>query len=304
MILSANRPILTFFALFFIAANPSAAIDTGNIRQPAAAGTFYPAEPAVLADTVDTLLANAESHSVPGKIVALILPHAGYPYSGHVAAAGFKLIKDLRFERVVLVGPSHFVAFSGISVPSSEYYRTPLGDVPVDTQFAAILRSNSRVFIDFPEAHRKEHALEVEIPFLQRLWPGRPFQILPFVIGFVRSEEIMLMARTIFELIRQDSLVIISADFSHYHPYEKAVEMDTRAIEAIVSGDIDRMTYYLNRKEIEIDAQYAVLSMMIAADHLKAEAKILKYANSGDVATRESVVGYSAIAFYLPRDSG
>jgi len=275
-----------------------------DVRKPAVAGAFYPGNKEELAVQVDGFLANAKKSNVKGRIIALIVPHAGYIYSGRVAAHSFKQLEGVDFKKIIIVSPSHYVGFDGISVYNQGSFETPLGLVKIDEELAnKIIQKNER-FIFYPQAHQKEHAIEVEIPFLQRVYKGKDFKIVPIVMGNPASLDIKILSDALYDVVDKDTLLIISVDLSHYHPYDKAVELDTSGINAIENLDSDELAQWINNGNTEIDAPIAVLAMMMFAKRSGAKAVVLKYANSGDVTEdRTRVVGYASILVYVPLEA-
>ena len=158
-----------------------------STRPSALAGSWYPAGPAALADTIDTLLGGADTKRPAGTIRALVVPHAGYAYSGATAAAAFKLVQGVAFDRVLLMAPSHRADFTGLSIAAVDAYETPLGKVPLDADIIATLRGSPLVQAD-PVAHAQEHAIEIELPFLQRaLAPG--WRLVPILVGRLDGDD-------------------------------------------------------------------------------------------------------------------
>jgi len=258
--------------------------DDMTIRQPAVAGTFYPRDRDLLWKTVDDLLAGARS-THHEKIRAVIAPHAGYSYSGAVAAMAFAGLKGLRdrIERLVVIGPAHFVHLHGIAAPAASAFRTPLGDVPVDTAAIAEIAHMPQVAVD-DQPHAPEHALEVELPFLQATLGAVP--IVPLLVGSTRAEEV---AQILNRLWDARTLVVVSSDLSHYNSYEAA-----RRLDAATADAIER----LDEKAIGSDdacGSVAVCGMLIEARHRGLAVERLDLRNSGDTAgDRQRVVGYGA----------
>jgi AmmeMemoRadiSam system protein B len=249
------------------------------------AGTFYPGEAGALRDAVDGLLGEAPQDSGREVPRALIAPRAGYPYSGPVAASAFRLITGTPFTRVVVIGPSHHVAFRGIAAPRAAAFRTPLGEVPVDRGALAELPGVTLA----DEPHRREHALEVELPFLQRAL-GQDFALVPLVVGDATGEEVAAA----LEPLADDpaTLVVVSSDLSHFSDYRAAVRRDrttAAAIEALDGGRLgpgDACGYLPLRGWLTVARRRG-----LAAERLDLR-------NSGDTTgDRRSVVGYGAWAF-------
>lgn len=255
-----------------------------DVRPAAVAGTFYPADGARLARDVDAMLASATATAgEPPK--ALVVPHAGYVYSGPIAASAYATIAKLagRVSRVVLVGPSHRVALRGVAAPSAKKLRTPLGDVEVDGE------ALDRAHVPRDElAHANEHSLEVQLPFLQRvLGPG--VRVCPIVCGRASTEEVASVLRALWG--GDETLVVVSSDSSHYLPYAVGRCADERTAEKILAldGGIDG----------EGACGYVGLRGLLAVAREKGLApRLLDLRSSGDTAgPRDAVVGYGAFAF-------
>lgn len=266
-----------------------------KVRPPAVAGAFYPSQADDLKAQVDYFLKNASSKKVKGRIVALIVPHAGYDYSGQVAAFAYKQLKGEHFSSVIIIGPSHYVNFEGASVYKEGYYKTPLGEVPLDENLARALIKEDRAITFYPQAHAREHSVEVEIPFLQRVL--KDFHIVPIVMGRLSQDSCWILSKAIVRNIKPNTLLIASSDMSHYYPYEKACKMDGICLEKIGKFDLEGLTKKLSAGECELCGAGPVITVMMAARALGADkVKVLNYANSGDVMVKDKsrVVGYCA----------
>jgi len=274
-----------------------------DVRKPAVAGMFYPGNKEELAGKVDDFLANAEKSDIKGRVFAIIVPHAGYEYSGQIAAYSFKQLEGADFKKIIIISPSHYVSFDGMSVYNKGAFETPLGIIKIDKELADKIMAKDKRFIFYPEAHLKEHAIEVELPFLQKMYKDKDFKIVPITMGNPETDDIRILSDTLYDVMDKDTLLIISVDLSHYYPYDKAVELDTNSTSAIEHLDAQKMLKDINSHNSEIDAPIAVLGMITLANRYNAKAKIIKYANSGDVAGDKSrVVGYSSIVVYIPSD--
>ncbi|MBN2567373.1 AmmeMemoRadiSam system protein B [Candidatus Woesearchaeota archaeon] len=269
----------------------------GYVREAQVAGQFYPLFKIDLELAVDNLLAKAKTTPVPEgrELKALVVPHAGYIYSGQVAADGFALVPPST-HRVYLIGSNHNseARFSGISVGNYTHFRTPLGLVPVDTLATGRLRALSSAQFVADDAPHDSHILEVELPFLQRRLPE--FTIVPMVTGWIAQEEIPHYAAALENVMRRDpGLLVVSSDLSHYHPYDEAVVLDTACVSAIAAVDYSAAT------SCEACGYHAILMLLDIAVRSDWTATLIEYANSGDAAgSKDSVVGYSAIAFFGP----
>jgi len=257
-------------------------------RPPAVAGTFYPSDSGELKRVVTQYLESAEEHEVTAK--ALIVPHAGYVYSGPVAATAYACLAKQaeQIERVALFGPAHTYAFSGMAAPSVKWFATPLGNVPIDTESVAALSELPGVQV-LDTAHSREHCLEVQLPFLQVVL-GERFQIVPIVVGHCPAEQVAAAMESLWG--GPETLVLVSSDLSHYLDYHSAVEVDRRTCRAIQRLSPD-----------EIQPQDAcgatpIRGLLIEAKRHSLRPTLLDLRNSGDTAgPRDHVVGYAAVAF-------
>ncbi len=258
-----------------------------EIRPPAVAGSFYPGQAAALRSAVAGYLKDAPRLGKRPK--ALIAPHAGYQYSGPIAGTAYAQIESAKhpFKRVILIGPSHRVAFQGIALSSAKYFSTPLGDVPVDAGAADILSALSCVSV-LDAAHEDEHGLEVHLPFLQETLPD--FSIVPLVVSDATPADVSAVLEKLWS--GEESLVVVSSDLSHYHDYQTARRMDeftSRAIESLKPDDI----------EIEnACGRLPIQGLLLSAKKRNLKASTIDLRNSGDTAgTRDRVVGYGAYIF-------
>lgn len=299
-----QRRIILLFRLICAALALGAGAATAGaqaVRQPAVAGQFYPADGRELARAVDGYLAKAKIEPV-GEVVALVSPHAGYMYSGGVAAHAFATLKNRKIDRVVVISPSHLDAFPFAAVFDGKAYATPLGQVPVDQAFVAKLAGIDRLVQASGRGHttgggRGEHALEVQLPFLQRVLGE--FKLVPVVMGDQSYVTSRALGVALAKHIQGSGTVIVaSSDFSHYHPYQEAVSLDKKTLKAIEEWDYLSMSRNFQENVWEACGGGPIIAAMIAAERLGAkQAKVLKYANSGDVVgDRSRVVGYAAVA--------
>ena len=276
----------------------------GKARQPGVAGAFYPANPDELKNMVDGFLAKAQAPATTDPLIALIAPHAGYPYSGGVAAFSYAALKGHKFHRVVIIAPSHYDSFPFSSVYDGDAYVTPLGRIPVDKVFAAKLSAQSNAIRLSGRGHERtgeqsEHSLEVQLPFLQRTLGE--FQLVPIIMGDQSYEASRALGVALAKLIaNSDTLIVASSDLSHYHPYDEASRIDHNTLHAIEAWDYYDLSRNLQSRVWEACGGGPIVAAMMAAERLGANrAELLKYANSGDVTgDRSRVVGYSAFALY------
>lgn len=284
----------------------------GKVRKTMVAGSFYPADPEELAQMVDSFLAKATVPKSSGPLIGLIAPHAGYVYSGHVAAEAYARLKGRPIERVIVISPSHVDAFEGVSIYDGDFYATPLGNIAVDKDFAHKLARESFRLALSSRGHetihrgRGEHALEVHLPFLQRVLTD--FVLVPLVMGDQNYETCRDLGKALARLISDDKTIIVaSSDLSHFHPYEEAMQLDDKVITAIREGDYFNLSRNLQSQQWEACGGGPIVALMIAAEALgSAKATFLKYANSGDVAygDKSRVVGYVSFAFFKDVRSG
>ena len=244
------------------------------VRAPAVAGSFYPADPSQLRATVARLLAAAQDGSRPK---ALIAPHAGYVYSGPVAASAFRRVVDAPVQRVVLLGPSHFAPLRGLALPGAAAMRTPLGDVPVEE---APLPQD-------PRAHAEEHSLEVELPFLQVAL--RSFALVPVAVGDAAPDEVASVIEQLWG--GAETLIVVSSDLSHYQPYADAQRADAASAKEILA--LGRLT------RDDACGAAPVNGLLLAVKRRGLRPELIDLRNSGDTARdKKKVVGYGAFAFY------
>jgi AmmeMemoRadiSam system protein B/AmmeMemoRadiSam system protein A len=284
-----------------------------KVRAPGVAGGFYPADPKELTQMIDGFLAHNTVPQVPGPLVALICPHAGYVFTGPVAASCFAQLKGRKYTRVVVIAPSHYVNFPFSSIYDGDAYATPLGNVPVDKEFRAKLAhlSSSIKISDrghVQEGENAEHSLEVQLPWLQRTLGD--FKLVPIIMGDQNYGLERALGRALAKALlaetaeaRAQTLILVSSDLSHYHPYDYANNIDHQTLQAIVDWDYLSLSRNFAMWERGVQTWEAcgggpIVAGMIAAEGLGAtHAQILKYANSGDATgDKTRVVGYGAVA--------
>lgn len=249
---------------------------------PVVAGTFYPSDPGVLKEAVGSMLGSARAATLGGRIRGLVVPHAGYVYSGPVAASAFALIEPETLDRLVLIGPSHFHRFDGVATLDASWWRTPLGAVDV-----APAPERARVL---NEAFAREHCLEVQLPFLQHLGCGAA--VVPLLTGFAGA---VMVAGVLDELVDDGAVLLVSTDLSHYEDYETARALDRATADAVVGGDAGGLPWSAACGLIGLQAAVLLAQRRSWSTHL------IDLRNSGDTAgDKQSVVGYGAFAFTLP----
>ena len=275
-----------------------------EIRKSVIAGTWYPGSPKVLLADIENFFQNAPDVTVDGSIRGLIVPHAGYIYSGQIAAIAYKIMKKETFDAVLVLGPSHRALFHGVSIYNKGGYETPLGMVPVDVTLANDIMVQSETISYIPAAHSQEHSLEIQLPFLQ-VALGK-FHFVPLVMGEQDRETCENLAESIVNAIHgRNVLMVGSTDLSHFHTYEQAVKLDSVVIKRIEKMDGRGLLEDLEKNLCEAcGGGPAAVTMMVSEKLGANRAKLLKYANSGDVTgDRSSVVGYTSAVFYKSRDS-
>ena len=271
-------------------------------RRAAVAGTWYSDDPSRLTDEVDRYLSQADVES-SSRARALIAPHAGLMYSGPVAGFAYKLVAGGAYRAIVVVGPSHFVPFRGVSIWSSGAWDTPLGAVVVEQSLAQAIRDESPEIVDLPAAHAREHSLEMQLPFIARLQPGVP--IVPLVMGHqTRATAFALgdaLARAVARFANDSNVLLVaSSDLSHYEDAAMAARMDAIVIGYVESFDPEGLMLALEHEPRHACGGGPMVSVLHAARQLGATgAHVLRYADSGDVSgDKSSVVGYLAAAVF------
>jgi len=270
------------------------------IKEPNVAGAFYSADAKELSDSIDYYEQSTGPVPTDRKVEIALSPHAGYPYSGPVAAYTYKAISRNHYKTIVIIGPSHFYPFEGISVWPKGGFKTPLGIVPVDEDFAQALLKESPSFQYLPQVYEREHAIEVELPFLQKTFNN--FKIVPILMGDPDPQVCRDLAVALDKLIgrRDDVLILISSDMSHYYTYDVANQMDALTLKAVQA--IDPKDFFEGNvaRKMEMCGFVPMTTALIFArlrgiNHVE----VLKHANSGDTSGDKSrVVGYSSVIFY------
>lgn len=257
-----------------------------NVRTPAVAGMFYPADSQRLAQGVRQLLAEAQPHNLKPK--ALIVPHAGYIYSGAIAATAYVTLRRFatQIRRVILLGPTHCVAVHGLALSSANFFDTPLGKVKLDSAAAQAIAHFPQVIVS-DEAHAQEHSLEVQLPFLQSVL--HEFNLLPLAVGMASADEVAAVLDTLWG--GEETLIVVSSDLSHYLPYDTARRVDHETVQSILQL----------RQPITHDHACGgapISGLIVSARMRHLVPHLLDFRNSGDTAgSRDQVVGYAALAF-------
>ena len=300
------KTLLLLLPLLFLAVASHAQSSTKD-RQPAVAGMFYPDRAEDLKRMLSELFAKAVARKGLQDVAAIVVPHAGYVYSGEVAASGFnQLDPDKTYDNIFILGPSHRVGFEGAAVYTAGNFTTPLGTVAVNRELGEGLIANSSMFTARTDAHAAEHSVEVQVPFLQHHLK-KPFRIVPIVLGNNSPATCRKIGETLQPFMNDHNLFVISTDFSHYPVYEDAVRADKSVAEAIASNSPDTLIQTMRQFETAgiknlattLCGASGVLTLMYMTS---ADGNVtynpIQYKNSGDVPTgdKKQVVGYHAIA--------
>jgi len=279
-------------------------------RKTYAAGRFYSNNPTELKSQLRQMFSKSESKKDENSPLAIVVPHAGYVFSGEVAAAAFNRIDPNRkFERIFIIGSSHTTSFSGASIYCSGHFETPLGLVKVDMDLAKKLVAENKILKDFPEAHASEHSLEVQIPFLQYHLKN-DFKIVPIIIGGATADTDtpQKLAEILKPYLNEKNLFVISSDFSHYPEYEDAKKADRATAEAIQTNKASKLIAALDKNESKniqglatsLCGWTSVLTLLYMTEQMPdLKIDLIQYKNSGDSSYggKDRVVGYYAISF-------
>lgn len=270
------------------------------IRPPAVAGQFYPSGHHELRQMIAQLLSLAEAPKIKDRIIGFVAPHAGYIYSGPIAAHVYALAKRQPRPNAVVIGPSHHGFFDGVAVFPGKSYLTPLGEIANNQEMSGEILKTCRFAGINITADAAEHSLEVQLPFLQSVW--KDFRLTSMVLGQTSTFLCQDLAEILAGLREKHPLTVFaSSDLSHYHPYDQAKKMDLLAVEKVLEGDPEKFILAIRNGQIEACGAGAILTLMYLSKKLGGQASLLKYANSGDTAgERSQVVGYAAIVFTQP----
>jgi MEMO1 family protein len=268
-----------------------------EIRRSEIAGSWYPGDAKALKNTIEGYFRKAPDPAIPGKVVGLVAPHAGYSYSGQVAAYAYKLVRGETYDAVIVISPSHRYHFQGVSLYGGGGYETPLGVVPVNRDLSERLLAASTLIADLPAAHTGEHALEIQLPFLQVALGA--FTLAPLIMGSQDRKTCEALAAAIHQAAGPNVLIVGSSDLSHFHSYDEAVRLDKIVLDHLAGMDAPGLLRDLSMGRGEAcGGGPAATALMAALKRGADRAEILRYANSGDVTgERGSVVGYAAAAF-------
>ena len=284
---------------FFLFALTSCLLWAQGIREPVWAGKFYDGRAPILSSQIDAFLDNAAKTPAPaGNIQALIVPHAGYIYSGQVAAYAYRLVKGKSFDTVIILGTSHRFGFKGCSIYGDGGYKTPLGITEVDRSLAKEISRNSG-YKFYPQAHSQEHSVEVQIPFIQKVLPEA--KIVPIVVGIPSEKTISTLAAALEKSLKgKKALVVASTDMSHFYPHEKAAEIDGNTISLISSFKINDLIDRLEKGEnIMCGGSGVAASLIYASKTGESKVQVLRYQDSSQAGgSTTEVVGYLSAVIY------
>lgn len=263
-----------------------------EVLRSAVAGSFFPDDPNELKGMVEQFLDEITTTLPIPK--AIIAPHAGYIYSGPVAAAGYHALKQAAdlYRRVILLGPSHRYPIAGIAVPDAEAYQTPLGEIPIDQDTIQSLLNYEDVTLDNQPFYQPENALETQLPFLQSVLAE--FQLVPILVGQIEHQQLAALLNLFWD--DKETLFVVSSDLSHYHDYESARRQDLDTIEAIIHLEPNRINFD------DACGRTGIQALLRIGQERDLKVNLIDYRNSGDTAgEKDQVVGYAAIHFYEDR---
>lgn len=274
--------------------------DPLKIRSSSFAGMFYPEGKDELKNDLGNYFTLAEEEQISEKIWGLIAPHAGYMYSGQVAAEAYNQIIGKKFDTVIVVAPSHREHFPGASVYEGDAYKTPLGNIEIDKEIAQqCVNSNERIYLS-EDGHREEHSLEVQLPFLQ--YALGEFQLVPIVMCDQSYDMCAYLGLVLGNILKQNDTVLLvgSTDLSHFYDYNTAVSLDNHIVNRVNKLDHEGLSKDIEKRKCEACGAGPMITVMYAVKLAGATfSKVLSYKNSGDVTgDRTRVVGYMSALFY------
>lgn len=276
------------------------------VRRPAVSGMFYPDSPATLQKDIEIYLRHAAVPDIEENVIGIISPHAGYMYSGQVAAYGFRTIARKHYDTVILIGPSHRAYFEGVALWDRGSFETPLGRIDIDEEIAQEIVNSGKFVKPNMDAHTGEHSLEVQLPFLQSVLDN--FKIIPLIMGIQTISACEELARSIsrvFQAGKKKFLILGSTDLSHYYPYAKAKQLDDVIVGHLNNFNISGMMEDVESGKTEACGAGPIIATMMLSKKLGADhGTVLKYADSGDVSgDKNGVVGYVSAVFYRKQRS-
>ncbi len=269
-----------------------------QIREPQVAGMFYPADPQELSNQINGYLNNVKLDGKYNHIGGLVSPHAGYVYSGKTAAVAYKTIQSHEYNNVIIISPSHRDYFNGVSIYPGDAYKTPLGEISINNTLRKKIVSESDIVFESLSGHGSEHALEVQLPFLQVTLSN--FEIIPLVIGDQRKNNIDKLAEILASVIDDKTLLVASSDLSHFYSKSHANLIDSRVIESINEFHYDELQSDLENKRCEACGGGGIVALLKALKMKNyLHSKVLAHSDSGDVTGDDSeVVGYLSAIVY------
>ncbi|GAB4275279.1 MAG: MEMO1 family protein [Candidatus Rifleibacteriota bacterium] len=281
------------------------------IRQPCVAGRFYQGNKSQLLAQIESCYQNVlgirdQKLEKTGKLKALVSPHAGYVFSGPPATYGFSRLKleNPLPERIILMGPKHTPYGALMAVDSSRAWLTPLGEIPVDEDFADLLVKNCKGLELDSDAHRYEHSIEVQLPFLQHLYQDAPLRIVPIAFGYTSFANLAYIAKEMKAfLAAQDlskTLFLVSSDFSHDTAREEAYRLDAEVIDLVLKGDAEEFYHLIIDEDRSVCGVMPLTVLLLLLEGRKVITKLLKYSTSMDVMDHDRGVGYASISFEEP----
>jgi AmmeMemoRadiSam system protein B len=269
------------------------------IRQPVVAGMFYPSNPVQLREQVEQMLQQAVVEKAEGRITGIIAPHAGYMYSGSTAAHAYALLKGEKYETVVVISPRHREFFRTVSAYSGDAYETPLGSIPINVKLRSALTAQYDFVRASEQGHNAEHAVEVQLPFLQTVIPS--FTLLPLVIGDQEPDVCFGLGEALGNVLKEENVLIVaSTDLSHFYSSEAAAALDGVMIQDVNAFDYEGLMSDLETQRTEACGGGPAVAAMSALKHLGTQRmKVVHHSTSGDTTgDYNSVVGYfSAVAY-------
>ncbi|MCM8789925.1 MAG: AmmeMemoRadiSam system protein B, partial [Candidatus Omnitrophica bacterium] len=286
-----------YFLIFFLVFNIK--VWAQKIKEPNVSGAFYPSNPKELSLMLDKFLEEVNPVPVKGEIFGLISPHAGYVYSGKTASFGYKLIKDKPYRTVIIMGPSHYYGFRGISIYAEGRFKTPLGDIEIDKEFTKNLLFKDKYISFEPLAFEKEHSVEVQLPFLQKVL--KDFKLVPVIMGETDLETCQRFVDILKAAIgkRKDILVIASSDMYHGYDYVLCKLIDGLTLNYLKSMDVDGLCNAIKKEKAQLCGAWPVLTLlMLAKEFGHHNLEVLNYTNSSEVTGQKIkgiwTVGYSS----------
>ncbi|MCF6268774.1 MAG: AmmeMemoRadiSam system protein B [Melioribacteraceae bacterium] len=269
------------------------------IRKPAVAGLFYPDDAGELKGLISLLLEENKPAKKYHNIFGIISPHAGYIYSGQSAAFAYNVLKEsTNFETVIILSPSHKEYFEGSTIYNGDAYKTPLGEIPIEKTISKHIVDNCETVFFGNEGHKGEHAVEVQLPFLQVISEG--FSIVPIVIGNQSIQQLHELSKILSEVIDEKTIIIASSDLSHFHHKAKAAELDNIVVDRINNFEYSELYNDLTNGNCEACGGDAIVTILETADIIgRKSAEVLSYTDSGDISNdNSSVVGYLSAVVY------